>query len=393
MSSDELDDPEGENAAVDRVAENLRPSNPESPRDEAGEDADWDELDEQEFESELRRALGGDESGSEESGESDDSTAGDDAESDVGTVEIDESQPDDSQVDGDTNEEGLGSPRQAPDQETSQAGFVEAVTGEVECDECGTTCPPGTQYCVHCGAELSTEEESSGEESDIRVPSPQQQPKAAEAIELVAVRDDGSEGQAIAIDRPEVTFGRNADKSFPTDEFLDPEHATFLLEDGELYVEDQRSLNGTFIQVRDEAELKPGDIFLAGRHVLKFEPIEVDFRSDRTSDAGTRYMGSPPPSGDYKLVQIGMGDVTQNVYHLPDADVVIGREQGDILFPHDQFMSSRHARITSGSAFYLVDLGSSNGTWIRMWDRTLLEDGDHVFMGQQLFRVDADTDS
>jgi hypothetical protein len=69
---------------------------------------------------------------------------------------------------------------------------------------------------------------------------------------------------------------------------------------------------------------------------------------------------------------------------------VLGREKGDIVFPHDKFMSGRHAQIYTGDDghCYLVDLNSSNGTWIKLWEKTELYGGDYLFLGQQLFRVD-----
>jgi pSer/pThr/pTyr-binding forkhead associated (FHA) protein len=58
-------------------------------------------------------------------------------------------------------------------------------------------------------------------------------------------------------------------------------------------------------------------------------------------------------------------------------------------------MSSRHAQLFTGEdgQSYLVDLNSSNGTWIKIWEKTNLEKGDYIFMGQQLFRVHIGDDS
>jgi pSer/pThr/pTyr-binding forkhead associated (FHA) protein len=36
----------------------------------------------------------------------------------------------------------------------------------------------------------------------------------------------------------------------------------------------------------------------------------------------------------------------------------------------------------------LTDLGSKNGTFVRINDELTLEHGDHVFLGQQLLRVE-----
>lgn len=126
-----------------------------------------------------------------------------------------------------------------------------------------------------------------------------------------------------------------------------------------------------------------------GRQVLRFERFEQPISPKTKSSDGTRYMGSPAPGGSYKILQIGIGGVIQNVYCLPETGAVLGREKGDIIFPHDKFMSSRHAQIYTGEDghCYLVDLTSSNGTWIKIWEKTRLRQSDYIFMGQQLFRV------
>ena len=137
--------------------------------------------------------------------------------------------------------------------------------------------------------------------------------------------------------------------------------------------------------------MSPGDCFLMGRQVLRFERFEQTITPKARSADGTRYMGSPPPGGQYKILQVGIGGVYQNVYCLPESGAVLGREKGDIVFPRDRFMSSRHAQIypRDDGHYYLVDLNSSNGTWVKIWERHLLEDGDLIFLGQQLFRVEA----
>jgi hypothetical protein len=43
---------------------------------------------------------------------------------------------------------------------------------------------------------------------------------------------------------------------------------------------------------------------------------------------------------------------------------------------------------SSDGALTLTDLGSKNGTFLRVNDEQALEHGDYVFMGQQLLRVE-----
>lgn len=93
-----------------------------------------------------------------------------------------------------------------------------------------------------------------------------------------------------------------------------------------------------------------------------------------------------PPRGRLRLIMEGgqQGDV----YELKD-ETVVGRTSGDISFPHDGFMSSRHARVVRrGSSFVLVDEGSRNGTFIKIRNEVELKPGDTVLIGKQLFRFE-----
>ena len=74
----------------------------------------------------------------------------------------------------------------------------------------------------------------------------------------------------------------------------------------------------------------------------------------------------------------------------PDRDVVtIGREGNDINFPEDPFISGRHASLQLVQGMLSVtDLGSRNGTFVRVTGDRVLKHGDYVFLGQQLLRVE-----
>lgn len=264
------------------------------------------------------------------------------------------------------------------------------------CPSCNAENPPGMRYCVQCGG--SMEASLVGRPQRLAPSTPRRDPPPSTSaadqpnpydVHLVSINEDGSDGQAISVDFLETTLGRNASTRFPSDAFLSPQHARLSIEQGQLFVEDLYSLNGTFLKVRSEVRLTPGDTFLMGRQVLRFERFDQSITPRTTSTDGTRYMGSPAPGGDFKIIQVGIGNVVQNVYCLPNAGAVLGREKGDIIFPHDKFMSSRHAQIFAGDDGYryLADLNSSNGTWTKIWEKTRLETGDHIFMGQQLFRV------
>ncbi|MGE3775541.1 MAG: FHA domain-containing protein [Pirellulaceae bacterium] len=96
-----------------------------------------------------------------------------------------------------------------------------------------------------------------------------------------------------------------------------------------------------------------------------------------------------PPMAVIKLYHDGMRSF--NHYPIVNDTYRLGRSEGDLLVPHDVRMSSRHAEIQRRAAgqryrWFLVDLNSTNGTFIRA-DRALLKDDDQLMIGKEYYRV------
>jgi pSer/pThr/pTyr-binding forkhead associated (FHA) protein len=91
------------------------------------------------------------------------------------------------------------------------------------------------------------------------------------------------------------------------------------------------------------------------------------------------------------LCQRTVEGVTRDIFYLCKDETVIGRESGDVVFTGDPFMSRRHAafaRDPSTGTFSVRDLGSSNGTYLAVRGEHELSNGDHVRLGQHLFRLE-----
>ena len=254
----------------------------------------------------------------------------------------------------------------------------------IHCRSCGSVCPKTNKYCGFCAAYLG-DYSSQHQFEDVEIT-----PIDLD-IMLISINEDSTDGVQIPLKYNETILGRSGDSRFPSDAFLSPKHCRLLVEGQQLFIEDLDSLNGTFLRIRGEVPLHPGDCFLAGRELLRFERFEQVVSNKARSADGTRYMGSPASGGDFKLVQIGVGGITQNVYCLSDGGAFFGRETGDIVFNRDRFMSGRHAQIypRDDGNYYLLDLNSSNGTWMKLNAKTRLTHGDLIFLGQQLFRIES----
>ena len=211
----------------------------------------------------------------------------------------------------------------------------------------------------------------------------------AARAKLVLIKGDGLDGVSFTLAGEEHVAGReNAALLFDEDPFLSPTHANFFYRSGELVVRDESDANGIFIRIRGSREVGSGDRFLVGEQVIQIQEQTIPSSPVAEAD-GTYFYASPNPSGPHRLVQILRGGGTGLAFS-PLADVVsLGREENDINFPDDPFISGHHAQISFGSGgVTLTDLGSKNGTFLRVNNESPLEHGDYVFMGQQLLRVE-----
>jgi pSer/pThr/pTyr-binding forkhead associated (FHA) protein len=76
-----------------------------------------------------------------------------------------------------------------------------------------------------------------------------------------------------------------------------------------------------------------------------------------------------------------------NRFERRSPDTTIGRQDGDIRFPDDVFMSPLHAKISwEHDGLVVRDLGSRNGTWVFLEAPHRLLDGDLLLIGSQVIR-------
>ncbi|MEZ4227882.1 MAG: FHA domain-containing protein [Polyangiaceae bacterium] len=222
---------------------------------------------------------------------------------------------------------------------------------------------------------------------------PQEQSKGQARGKLVVIAQDGSPGREYPIFEDQVDIGRQEGAIvLPNDPYVSPRHARVMFRDGHFFIRDLGSVNGVYVRLTKTEPLRNADLILVGLEVLRFEIVsEAEKGLGQAAERGTQIFGSPAAPRFARLSQKTVEGVTRDVYHLTREQTVIGRESGDIVFTGDPFMSRRHAGVTrepSGREFSLRDLGSSNGTYLAIRGEQQLEDGDHVRIGQHLFRLE-----
>jgi len=260
------------------------------------------------------------------------------------------------------------------------------------CSHCGAQVPENFRFCHVCGHDLHAEGPAAvGPEvpaERVSAPAVADAPEAAsERARLVLIQPDGSEGDSFALGSARTLIGRGTGGIFASDAYLSPEHAEFRFEDDQLVVKDMESLNGVYIRIDPEfpIELFDGSVFRVGQEILRFEGPEAP---DPAPD-GTQHAGSPHRGFVGRISLLTGRDATGNSYPIPTHGIHLGRERGDVLFPEDGYVSGLHCRIHSEMGHvFLTDVGSSNGTFVRVSNESFVPRGTFVLMGQQLFRAE-----
>ncbi|ACY17108.1 FHA domain-containing protein [Haliangium ochraceum] len=246
--------------------------------------------------------------------------------------------------------------------------------GPRPCPACGAAVPQEFKFCGVCGFKMEPVQQQ-------QPPPPQQ--SGAHWL-MVLIRPDGTEGGVHELREGENRIGRDHGELFENDGYLSPTHAALVVQGDSMVVRDLGSLNGVFVKMSEDEELRPGQIIRLGQELLRFDTIEPP----QPLADGTEVMGSPNPGYWGKITVVIGNGIDGSAYPLLNESVTMGRERGEINFPEDGYVSGLHARLSNqGGSFVLSDLGSSNGTFIRVTHERLLGDGAFILLGQQLFRL------
>lgn len=213
------------------------------------------------------------------------------------------------------------------------------------CQQCSNPVPSGHKFCGTCGAPVPDAVKSAGTSYFSPV---QDEAKAR----LVLVRGEGGvEGLTYVVASDYIAGRDEGEIVFPDDRFVSPRHASFRYEGETLHVYDEGSINGVFIRLRAPAVLRAGETFRAGEQLFRVDGL---------------------------------------VFTSREPSCIIGREDSDLNFAVDIYMSRQHTRVSiqPDGTFLIEDLESRNGTYTRIASSLALEDGDYLFLGRELLRVE-----
>ncbi|MGC3997288.1 MAG: FHA domain-containing protein [Anaeromyxobacter sp.] len=266
------------------------------------------------------------------------------------------------------------------------------------CPRCGGE--PGVgSTCVSCGQVLG----SSG--TQVMVPLGAELPAAAPRsygalspgrAHLVLERGAGDEGAHFPLAGEATPIGRaGLGLSFPDDPTLAPLHATLIFREGALHVRDEGAPGGIFLKLRGlSIPLRPGDQFVVGDTLLRLAgPLPP---GDGPTPDGTLRLGAPRAPGAVAIEELLEGGAAGRVFVRTGPSIRIGRAGCSVNLGDDPYLSQAHAELQldgEGRA-RLRDLGSSNGTFVRLPARAerALRDADVLRIGREALRVKLNED-
>jgi len=250
------------------------------------------------------------------------------------------------------------------------------------CVKCGDESPIDFEFCGTCGSGLTSKSRNPTVDAGSPGPNTFSGPPAT----LVVIHPDGSEGERFhMVDDGYV--GRSVTPMFSDDSFLSPRH--FLLKKASpntVVIQDNNSLNGTFLRIEGSEILADQSVFRVGQELLLFERI----RDVSATSEGVLVQGATNPGYWAKVSLILPKGRIGASFPLLYNEVSFGRENGDIVFFDDGYVSGTHAiicRNSDGEAI-LKDGGSLNGTFIRNNMSREISYGSLILVGQQLIRID-----
>jgi hypothetical protein len=149
----------------------------------------------------------------------------------------------------------------------------------VYCPECGFQNPEAANYCSKCGA-LLVKDEGGTETTQTFTPeelADEDGPLDEVAMDgpaLVVRSGGGRTGEHFIPTADRSTIGRSPDCDFFLDDVtVSRKHAVLVHDGNEFVIEDQGSLNGTFVnrrRIESSAQLENGDELQIGKYRLSF---------------------------------------------------------------------------------------------------------------------------
>jgi class 3 adenylate cyclase len=201
-------------------------------------------------------------------------------------------------------------------------------------------------------------------------------------FKLVQLRSDRQPGREFEFSNAQGLIGRTEGHfTFPNDEYLQPVHACFTIESGQLFLEPLPDAD-TYFSLIASYRLQQGDVVSFGSQVLEFRVDEAALAEAAATGSG---LGTLLHGNVAEFISLNPDG---RHYAIRDEQTTFGRTKATYTFPTDTAMSRAHAKVYyRGEDFFLEDTGSTNGTFVLARDRTPIPPGAVLSLGSQRLKI------
>ena len=187
-----------------------------------------------------------------------------------------------------------------------------------------------------------------------------------------------------------LTIGRSeGDIKFPLDPGLAPLNARVFVDDGQLFIKDlSNGADNIFLRVSGGYTLQSQDIILMGRQEFQFREISGAMSVAAGMGIALAEVSRTLAEPVAELHRLHPKGSVPARFPLSLDQVYFGRVKGTYTFPEDKLMSRAHARIVQRAEDFIVeDLGSRNGTFVKVRGTAPLAANGTILLGDQLLRI------
>jgi pSer/pThr/pTyr-binding forkhead associated (FHA) protein len=190
----------------------------------------------------------------------------------------------------------------------------------------------------------------------------------------------------VELNRSRVTIGRDKSNSMVlTDEGISGFHAEIHMDEGNIFIMDLNSTNGTKVNGEKITTRLPVEVW----DVIEFDKVKLEIvdPAKRRPTVERESVTKKAMENAWALQGIS-GTMAGNNFPIGKA-MIVGREACDIIID-DAMISSRHAKLELDDQILSVkDLGSTNGTFVngKQIKEAMLKAGDEIRFDKMAFTV------
>ena len=189
--------------------------------------------------------------------------------------------------------------------------------------------------------------------------------------QLVSLLPDGTVEESFPVTKDVTRIGRTATEiMFAQDVYMADHHATLTRRGEQYLIEDSGTGSGVWVRVAAGLghALIEGDTVWVGAQILMVAK----------SDSG------------WSISHYNSDGVFRAAHAIGDKGILVGRSTPIALDPSDMGLSRRHAQLrVDGGSLKVFDLGSTNGTYVKIASPLVLKNGDEVRIASKRFRFES----